>query len=289
MLPRRPDLRRSRRRWSPLTTFSVATSTPVDRAACAVRSQSDAEVGDPWRTGVTLDLGGPTVITWAYGDSAPGPLLRARAGDLLKVTVENDIPSQTSIHWHGVALRNDMDGVPGVTQESIPAGGTFTYEFTGPDPGTYFYHPHDLQLDRGLYGVLVVDDPHEPGWPEPLVAPAVPDPLPEEVAAVRPACPGWTATPPSGSPSPAAGEDLVGGAPGAVGPVVEDQDPFMVVPVCRTARPPICEEAQTPLTTRLLTHHAPSGMTCWGTTWSVPHACREVAQPGQLRVRSSAG
>ena len=112
---------------------------------------------------VTLDLGGPIVNTWAYGDTAPGPLLRAKAGDLLKVTVENDTPMETSIHWHGVALRNDMDGVLGVTQKPIVGGSSFTYEFTAPDPGTYFYHPHDIQLDRGLYGVLVVDDPHEPG------------------------------------------------------------------------------------------------------------------------------
>lgn len=112
---------------------------------------------------VTVDLGGPQVRTWAYGESAPGPLLRATAGDLLKITVENDTPTHTSIHWHGVALRNDMDGVPGLTQRAIPEGGTFTYEFTASDPGTYFYHPHDIQLDRGLYGVLVVDDPHEPG------------------------------------------------------------------------------------------------------------------------------
>jgi FtsP/CotA-like multicopper oxidase with cupredoxin domain len=112
---------------------------------------------------VTLDLGGPTVNTWAYGDTVPGPLLRARTGDLLKVTVANDTPMHTSIHWHGVALRNDMDGVPGLTQQPIPSAGSFTYAFTVPDPGTYFYHPHDIQLDRGLYGVLVVDDPHEPG------------------------------------------------------------------------------------------------------------------------------
>jgi FtsP/CotA-like multicopper oxidase with cupredoxin domain len=113
---------------------------------------------------VTLDLGGGTTVnTWAYGDSAPGPLIRATAGDLLKVTVENDTPMHTSIHWHGVALRNDMDGVPGLTQPPIPNSGRFTYQFTAPDPGTYFYHPHDIQLDRGLYGVLVVDDPHEPG------------------------------------------------------------------------------------------------------------------------------
>lgn len=113
---------------------------------------------------VTLDLGGRTVSTWAYGDTAPGPALRVAAGDVLRVDVDNRLPAATSVHWHGVALRNDMDGVPGITQDPIPAGGSFRYEFTAPDPGTYFYHPHSgVQLDRGLYGVLVVDDPDEPG------------------------------------------------------------------------------------------------------------------------------
>jgi FtsP/CotA-like multicopper oxidase with cupredoxin domain len=113
---------------------------------------------------VTLDLGGRTVTTWAYGDTAPGPLLRADAGDVLRVEVDNQLPVATSVHWHGVALRNDMDGVPGITQDPISAGAALRYEFTVPDPGTYFYHPHSgVQLDRGLYGVLVVDDPDEPG------------------------------------------------------------------------------------------------------------------------------
>ena len=112
----------------------------------------------------TLDLGGRTVQTWAYGDRLPGPLLRATAGDLVTVAVDNRLPAETSVHWHGVALRNDMDGVPHLTQDPIAAGSTFDYEFVAPDPGTYFYHPHPgVQLDRGLYGVLVVDDPHEPG------------------------------------------------------------------------------------------------------------------------------
>jgi len=113
---------------------------------------------------LTVNLGGQVVQTWAYGDSVPGPLLRAQAGDLLRVDVDNRLPAETSIHWHGIALRNDMDGVPGITQKPIKAGGGFQYEFTVPDPGTYFYHPHSgVQLDRGLYGVLVVDDPAEPG------------------------------------------------------------------------------------------------------------------------------
>jgi FtsP/CotA-like multicopper oxidase with cupredoxin domain len=113
---------------------------------------------------VTVDLGGPIVSTWAYGDQLPGPLIRARAGEQLQITVHNQLPTDTSIHWHGIALRNDMDGVPGVTQTAIGAGQQFTYQFTAPDPGTYFYHPHvGVQLDRGLYGALLVDDPHEPG------------------------------------------------------------------------------------------------------------------------------
>lgn len=112
---------------------------------------------------VTLDLGGTTVQTWGYADTAPGPLIRARAGDLVHVDVVNQLPEGSSVHWHGVALRNDMDGVPGLTQPPIPAGGRFAYEFTVPDPGTYFYHPHSgVQLDRALYGVLV-DDPAEAG------------------------------------------------------------------------------------------------------------------------------
>jgi len=113
---------------------------------------------------VTLDLGGTTVETWGYAENAPGPLIRARAGDLIRADVVNQLPVATSVHWHGIALRNDMDGVPGLTQQAIAPGGRHTYEFTAPDPGTYFYHPHSgVQLDRALYGVLVVDDPNEPG------------------------------------------------------------------------------------------------------------------------------
>ncbi|MFE3999002.1 multicopper oxidase family protein [Nocardioides sp. YIM B13467] len=112
----------------------------------------------------TLDLGGPTVSTWAYDDVLPGPLVRATAGDLVRITVDNQLPDETSVHWHGVALHNAADGVPGLTQKAVTSGQQFTYEFIAPDPGTYFYHPHvGVQLDRGLYAPLIIDDPHEPG------------------------------------------------------------------------------------------------------------------------------
>ncbi len=143
----------------------TASSQAVQRAESARRRAGQRTITarlTPQATAV--DVGGPIMQTWAYGESVPGPLLRASAGDLLRVTVDNALPAETSVHWHGIALRNDMDGVPGITQAGIGAGSAFTYEFTAPDPGTYFYHPHSgVQLDRGLHGVLVIDDPAEPG------------------------------------------------------------------------------------------------------------------------------
>lgn len=110
----------------------------------------------------TLDLGGKTIKTWAYrGASATKPI-RGNVGDTLKVTLNNELSDPTSLHWHGLALRNDMDGVPALTQEAIPPGDTFAYEFTLPEPGTFWFHPHvGVQLDRGLYAPLIIDDPKE--------------------------------------------------------------------------------------------------------------------------------
>ncbi|MBK8468617.1 MAG: multicopper oxidase family protein [Actinomycetales bacterium] len=112
----------------------------------------------------TVDLGGPTVATWVYDDLLPGPLIRATAGDLLRVRVDNRLPAETTVHWHGIRLVNHADGVPGLTQAPIVQNASYTYEFTAPDPGTYFFHPHvGVQLDRGLYAALIIDDPREPG------------------------------------------------------------------------------------------------------------------------------
>ncbi len=112
----------------------------------------------------SLDLGGGrTVSSWAYGERLPGQEVRVTAGDTLDLTLANRLPQPTSLHWHGLALRNDMDGVPGVTQDAIRPGEDFAYRFTLPHPGTYWFHPHSgVQQDRGLYAPLVVEDPKEP-------------------------------------------------------------------------------------------------------------------------------
>ncbi|GGR17249.1 multicopper oxidase family protein [Agromyces mediolanus] len=111
----------------------------------------------------TIDLAGAQVQTWAYG-TIPAPVIRVRQGDRVQATLRNGLPDASSVHWHGVALRNDMDGVPVLTQDPVSAGGSFTYDFVTPHSGTYWFHPHSgTQLDRGLYGALIIDDPREPG------------------------------------------------------------------------------------------------------------------------------
>lgn len=110
-----------------------------------------------------IDLGGPIVSTLTYGNTIPGPLIRATVGDEIVVSVTNRLGDPTSVHWHGIALRNDMDGTEPATA-NIGPGGDFTYRFSVPDPGTYWAHPHvGLQGDHGLYLPVVVDDPTEPG------------------------------------------------------------------------------------------------------------------------------
>jgi len=110
-----------------------------------------------------IDLGGPVVPTWTYGGQIPGPEIRVRKGQVLQALLVNQLPVETTVHWHGVAIRNDMDGVPGMTQAPVPAGREHTYRFAVAGPGTYWYHPHvGVQLDRGLYGPLIVEDPSEP-------------------------------------------------------------------------------------------------------------------------------
>ncbi|MEU7133990.1 multicopper oxidase family protein [Streptomyces sp. NPDC046261] len=115
-------------------------------------------------TTATLDLGaGRTAATWAYGDALPGKEVRLTAGDTLALSLANHLPEPTSVHWHGLALRNDMDGVPDLTQRTIKPGASHDYRFTVPHPGTYWLHPHSgTQQDRGLYAPLIVEDPKEP-------------------------------------------------------------------------------------------------------------------------------
>ena len=104
---------------------------------------------------------GPQTGALAYDGSVPGPMLRFRQGEPVRIVVENGLDQDTTVHWHGIRLPNAMDGVPGLTQPPIKPGESFTYEFTPPDAGTFWYHPHAhslQQIGRGLAGALIVEE-----------------------------------------------------------------------------------------------------------------------------------
>jgi FtsP/CotA-like multicopper oxidase with cupredoxin domain len=115
----------------------------------------------------------PDTAVWAYDGGVPGPELRLRQGERLRIAVQNDLPVDTTVHWHGLRLPNAMDGVPHVTQPPIAAsGGRFVYEFDLPDAGTFWYHPHlgsPEQVGRGLYGALIVEEREPPAVDRDLV------------------------------------------------------------------------------------------------------------------------
>ena len=107
----------------------------------------------------------PPVAAWGYGAGVPGPEIRLRQGERLRVEVANRLPQETTVHWHGLRVPNAMDGVPHLTQPPIAPGERFIYEFEVPDAGTFWYHPHHRsaeQVGRGLYGALIVEEPEPP-------------------------------------------------------------------------------------------------------------------------------
>lgn len=103
----------------------------------------------------------PETAVWAYNGAVPGPEIRVRQGERLRVAVGNGLDEETTVHWHGMRVPNPMDGVPHLTQTPIAPGETFVYEFDCLDAGTFWYHPHQRgfeQVGRGLYGPLIVEE-----------------------------------------------------------------------------------------------------------------------------------
>jgi FtsP/CotA-like multicopper oxidase with cupredoxin domain len=104
----------------------------------------------------------PETAIWAYNGQTPGPEIRLPQGGHVRVVMENRLPQDTTIHWHGLRIPNAMDGAPYVTQPPIQPEESFTYEFTVPDAGTYWYHPHAHsaeQVGRGLMGPFIIEEP----------------------------------------------------------------------------------------------------------------------------------
>ena len=102
---------------------------------------------------------GKKVTAWAYNDQVPGPQIRVKQGDRVRFVLHNQLPESTAVHFHGVELPNDQDGVPYITQPPVKPGESFTYEFTVPNSGTHMYHSHHnstKQVGLGLLGAFIV-------------------------------------------------------------------------------------------------------------------------------------
>ncbi len=111
-----------------------------------------------------VDIGnGVMASAFTFNGIVPGPLFPLKVGDKVIVHFTNNLPIPASIHWHGIELTNHSDGT-GITQDAVPTGGTFTYEFIVPRPGIFFYHSHIMPTNpefKGYYGPIVVEDPTE--------------------------------------------------------------------------------------------------------------------------------
>src|SRR6266404_2662713 len=108
---------------------------------------------------------GKIVNLWGYNGSAPGPTIQVNQGDRVRIIVDNHLPEPTSMHWHGFEVPVEMDGAPGSSQDPIPPGGRFVYEFTLRQEGTYFYHSHmAMQEMMGMIGAFIMH-PKQPYRP----------------------------------------------------------------------------------------------------------------------------
>jgi FtsP/CotA-like multicopper oxidase with cupredoxin domain len=166
-----------------LALISQANDTSTTPVIDLFRPAADA-VTRPWEAQVSgqvrefqlsvgrtqWELGADKLVeAYAYNGQVPGPELRVTEGDIMRVTVTNELAEPTTIHWHGVELPVEMDGVPELSQEPIPPGGSFTYEFVATPAGTRWYHSHFNEITQqgsGLAGALIIE-PREAKRPAP--------------------------------------------------------------------------------------------------------------------------
>ena len=119
-------------------------------------------IAEPVRQQIAPDK---TVDLWGFNGSAPGPTIQITQGDRVRIVVDNHLPEPTAMHWHGFEIPHNMDGGPGISQDPIPPGGRFTYEFTLHQEGTYFYHSHmAMQEMIGMLGAFIMH-PKQPYTP----------------------------------------------------------------------------------------------------------------------------
>ncbi|MFT9846079.1 multicopper oxidase domain-containing protein [Aneurinibacillus sp. REN35] len=154
--------------------LAACGQTEKDEALTQTSGQSTAPIANKKEQQMIMDIiakesrlemkPGLMLPVWTYGGSVPGQEIRVKQGQEVIVKLKNELTENVTIHWHGYPVPSEMDGVPGMSQNSIKPGESFTYRFKATVPGTYWYHSHKdsaAQVDKGLYGALIVEGEDE--------------------------------------------------------------------------------------------------------------------------------
>ncbi len=161
MIRWRPDMSMTRRTFIKATLGAGVGLSFPGGFVFPSRSRAQGKVREYhlFASRARINLGvGPDFWAWTYNGLVPGPEIRVKEGEVIRVILKNYLPEETTIHWHGVPVPNPMDGVPDVTQKGVRPGESFVYEFEARPAGTYLYHSHArYQLDQGLYGPLIIE------------------------------------------------------------------------------------------------------------------------------------
>ncbi len=151
--------RRQFLQYSSLATFSLTGFTQVIASSSKI---NEFEIVAKESRHVFVDDIPTLTNRYDAGQDSFFPVLRVKQGDTLRATIKNQLTEATTVHWHGIRLPNAMDGVPHLTQKPIESGDVFTYEFSCPDAGLFWFHSHlasTRQIANGLVGVLIVEEP----------------------------------------------------------------------------------------------------------------------------------
>lgn len=147
--------------------FETNTRGLPEAQPSKVVSFNDGDVYNLTASMVKKNINGNEVKMLAYNGSIPGPTLKVSQGSSITINFKNDTDVETTLHSHGLRLQNEFDGVPDITQDAIPPGGSFVYKLTFPDVGAYWYHPHlreDYAQELGLYGNFLVTPKNPAYW-----------------------------------------------------------------------------------------------------------------------------
>ncbi|MDX1647051.1 MAG: multicopper oxidase family protein [Longimicrobiales bacterium] len=160
-VPMLPGVMEARPDVSPLRPGTAAERPEIPAAGPRqVLTLPDGGTLDLTAGFVRKTVRGRDMVMMAFNGQIPGPLLRVEEASTIFVDFRNQTSMPTAVHWHGIRLDNRYDGVPGVTQDAVPPGGSFRYRVHFPDPGIYWYHPHhreDVQQELGLAGNMLIE------------------------------------------------------------------------------------------------------------------------------------